>query len=324
MALRRPTPMQASPQPKQANGFTFDILSAQDFSPHETFLYVVAGPPKTGKSWLLGEMSQEGPTLLIATLRREVTSAMYAKYNPNVILLEDREWQPLAPDPKTGAARGLYNATAFLRFMELMQALADDEITNADGEPYRVVLIDSGTELAEFAWHEALKPHAVMSPAYMDGERSRFLPYETLATLLDQSLNAIGLLKTAPTPKHVGISWHVQPAKEDTTEKVSGAPGAMQRKASADHKAEGVEYEGNILPMIRGGFRRKLFGKVDGVVWTDIQHRGSDRKPLPRPAFVLQVQPDEDRLAGLPGQMSDTKYITNSWQTLKQLLAVTP
>ena len=315
-----PKPPKKPLRKQEPEGFEFEILPAREYAPHETFLYVVAGPPKTGKSTLLGEMCAEGPTLLIATLRREVTSMRYAQLNPDVVLLEDSGWKPLAPNPDTGAVRGQYDATAYLRFMELIDALATDEIVNEQGKPYKVVIVDPGTELAEFAWHEALKPHSVMSPAYMEGERSRFLPYETLATLLDQALNAIGLLKTAPLPKHVGIAWHVQPAKEDSSERVGGQQGATLKKVSADHKAEGSEYMGDVLPMIRGGFRRKLFGKVDGVVWTDVQYRDASKRPLARPRFVLQVQPDEERHAGLPGEMSPTKYIDNSWKNLKKLL----
>lgn len=304
--------------------FVFEVISARDLNPKEAAVIVVAGPPGSGKSDLLGKMCVEGPTLLICTLAREGGSRMYQKHNPDVVVLEDDQWKPEPPD-EHGRPQGTYEAHAFMHYLDLIEMLVDDEITAEGGEPYRVVLTDSGTELAEAGWHESLKPFGVMDPAYMAYDDNRFGPYTALTGLMERALTGVQALRTCSNPKHVGFSWHVQPTKEDTTQKVGGPGGYSVTKESADTRGEGVEYEGNILPMIRGAFRRKLFGKVDVFVWTDVLY---DKKKDPatgkrteRPNYVLQVVSDEDRHCKIPGPVPKTKHIPNSWPKLKALFA---
>jgi hypothetical protein len=303
--------------------FQFEVLPAQDMNPDAGVLIVVAGPPGTGKSWFLGQMCQEGPTLLIATLAREASSWQYQQHNPDVILLEDTEWEPLPPG-RSGTPRGSYVANAFLRSLDIIEALATDELVNEQGEPYKVVLIDSGTEWAEAGWHEALMPFGVMDPAYMRNDDNRFGPYTALDGLLTRGVKAVQRLKTAPTPKHIGLSWHVQAAKEDTTERVGDKQaGYTLKKQSADHRAEGIEYEGSVLPMVRGQFRRRLFGLVDAFVWTDIHHdkkRTKSGKMESRPAYVIQAVSDEERICKVPGPLPADAFIPNDWPTFKKLL----
>ena len=280
--------------------FDFEILEATDFNPGEASCGVVAGPPGAGKSTLLGQMCVEGPTLLLATLQREASSWMYQRHNPDVILLEDSQWKPLPPD----------------------------DVKDKRGEPYKVILLDSGTEAGENAWHQALMPFAVMDTAYMEAGDDGFRPYTALDGLMDRLIKALQALKSAPLPKHVGISWHVQPSKEDSPVKVQG--GGYKTKESADHKGEGVEYEGSILPMIRGRFRRRLFGLVDYFIWADIDHvknktrsvGGKTIKPKSKtsPEYVLQVLSDEERHCKLPGELPPEMYIPNSWPDFKELL----
>lgn len=319
-------PAKKSSAPKsEPEGFQFEILTAHDFNPRDCALVCVAGPPGDGKSSLLGQMCAEGPTLLLSTLAREASSMFYQQFNPDVILLEDTSWKPMPPD-KNDRPRGQYIATAYNQFMEIMELLAQDEILNADGKPYKVVLIDSWTELAEAAWHEALAPFGVMDPAYMTDSNNRFGPYTALGGLMDRAIKATQSLKTAPLPKIVGISMHIQPTKDDTTERIGDkVSGYTVKKQSADRKSEGAEYEGSYLPQIRGGFRRKLFGLVDAVVWVHVEHEPVPSKPggkkTTRPRYLLQVQTDEDRHCKIPGPVPPTKYIDNSWKHLKALLA---
>ncbi len=305
---------------KKSRQLEFEVIPAAEYSPSHGSLSVVAGPPGTGKSSFLGGMCKEGPTLLLATLAREVSSGMYQQYNPDVILFEDKNWKP-EPPSETGEMQGTYVADAFLRFLDVVDMLATDQIVSESGEPYKVVLVDSGTELAEAAWREALKPFGVMDPAYIGDGGNRFGPYTALDGLMKRAITALQDLRTTENPKHVGISWHVQPTKEDTQERVGDKmTGYTVTKESKDTRAQGVEYEGSVLPMVRGQFRRKLFGLVDAFVWTDIQYERVSGSRDKRPNYVLQVVSDEERHCKVPVPVPDTKYISNGWDEFKGLL----
>jgi hypothetical protein len=267
------------------------------------------GPPKTGKSHMLSTLCAEGKTLLISTLPRETSSEGYQKYNPDTILLKDSGWRP---------TQGRFEADAFQQFLNLMDTLATDE-------EYRVVLLDSGTELGEFAWHAALSPFKVASPADMDDRDNRFRPYTKIADLMRQALDGLLALKDAPLRKHVGIAWHLQTTKDDQVV-FDKAVQTQVKKASADTKGGDVEYMGTVLPMLQGGFRRKIAGLADAVVYSHVQFKrvtrkagtpGSDKQA----SYVIQVAPDEDRHAGIPAILPpEIVYIPNNWQELKKLL----
>jgi len=219
---------------------------------------LVLGPDKVGKSWFLGSMAKEEPTLLIATLPREVNSFRYQQYSDtvDVLVLDDPNWRP---------SQGLFEATAYQTFLEVIEELTEDT-------KYRNVIIDSGTELAEAAWHMALSPWKVSSPAEMEEQQSRWLPYDQLDSLLDQGIKgAISLTKAAARTKNIGISWHTQPPKDDTYEFNASTGKRDRKKESADHAGEGVEYEGKVLPMVRGRFRRRLGQLVDLKVYSMMQ-----------------------------------------------------
>ncbi len=286
--------------------FEFETLPARDVSPHEATSLLVAGPPKSGKSKFLSTLAEEGPTLLIATLEREASSWGYQQTNPDTILLEDKGWRP---------TQGRFEATAFLRFLELTDRLQDDE-------DYRVVLLDCGTQLGQYGWYEALKVFKVASPADMEDRDNRFRPYTKLADLMRQAIDGLVALKFAKVPKHVIISWHLQPAKDDMVA-FDKAAQTHVKKLSADTRGAGSEYLGDYLPEIQGGFRRKISGLVDGVVFTDILFerppKGS-RSRDKRPRYVLQVLADEERMASIPGPLPEEKYIDNDWKYLKPLL----
>lgn len=267
--------------------------------------FVVAGPYGTGKSTLLGSMQEVGKTLLIATLQREANSWKYKQLGVDTILLED-DWRP---------EMDRWNATALKDFVKLAEALLDDD-------KYDCVAIDSGTELAEAAWHSSLAAQGkYSSPAEMEDTKSRWLPYETLDNKLDQAIKAIVALMSvdvAKRPKHIGLSWHTQPPKDDSI--VGG-----ETKKSADHKGEGIEYEGSVLPMVRGKFRRRLGGLVDAVVFTDIVFERSGENqfsanPGVVPIYRIQVQPDHDRHTKLPGPLPKQKYVANSFSELLKLI----
>ena len=287
-----------------------DIVKARSVGPGAGFSYVVAGPGGTGKSWFLGTMAEKGETLLIATLAREVNSYKYQQLDLDTVLLTDRGWKP---------SLGRYDATMFMDFLNLIDVLYADE-------KYRYIILDSGTELAEGAWHESLKPFAVASPSEIDDKRSRWAPYETLSNLLDQAIKSIVDLKMAAVPKTVGIAWHIQPAKDDSVESTGvGTQRSQGTKKSADHIAEGIEYEGKILPMIRGGFRRKLANLVDAYIFTDLvseverdtKTRSIKSREL---AYKIQVKPTEDRHTKIPGPLPQQMYINNDFAQFEALM----
>jgi hypothetical protein len=143
----------------------------------------------------------------------------------------------------------------------------------------------------------------------MESEKSRFQPYETLDIYLDQAMKKLqALTKTAKRPKHVLIAWHVQPPKDDTTEKV----GADRiRKSSADNAGKGVEYEGDVLPMVRGRFRRRVASQVDAMLYTEVQFKapqGASRAGMDV-RYMIQVRPNPERHSKFPGPLPPSTYM---------------
>jgi len=286
--------------------------------------FVVAGPPGTGKSTLLGSMAKTlSPErcLLLATLGREIDSWLYQQYRIPYILFEDDGWAPALMGPGGEIlSQGSYSAMAFKRFLDTLDWLHDVD------EQYDGIIVDSGTELGEAGWRLALSAHSAGSPSEMDG-KSRWLPYEALDSNLDRAIKGLlSLTLTAKRPKHVGISWHVQPPKDDTTETVGDSSNKVTvKKASADRAAEGVEYEGKVLPMVRGRFRRRLAGLVPTIVYTDVktEYDTSGLSVANRAIKVeyrLQVRPDMERHTKLPGPLPQTQYIPNDFAALLALL----
>jgi len=282
--------------------YTPDIRKA---AASEYVAYVIEGPQGTGKSTLCGSMAEYvGPekTLLIATLAKEIESWKYKQLTIPNVLIEDKDW---APSLKTFVANG------FPEFRKLVRWLREED------EQFEAVILDSGTELAEMAWHAALAPHGVGTPADMDG-KSRWLPYETLANLLDEGIkDLISLTQVAKKRKHVAVTWHIQAPKDDTSD------GGV-KKESADHAAKGVEYEGDVLPMIRGSYRRKLGAQFPTVVYTDMQIKANMGLSATAKSFdvqyMLQVRPDNERHTKLSGPLPPMQFIPNDFKALLGLI----
>jgi len=280
------------------------VSSAQDAGPHTGDSIVVCGPPGTGKSWFAGsipEVEGAAPALLIATLPREIKSSKYQQHNLDYVLVHDPQWEP-----SKGSVKG---ADGFLKFTDLMSELTEDT-------KYKTIIIDSGTELAEMAWHYAMVPHNVPTPALIEGDKNRFLPYETLGLYMTEAvLKAVNLTlpAVAKTPKNVIFTWHSRTPQEEQPIKGGGM------KQSADQKKQDVEYEGKILPAIRGQFRTRLMQYVSSFIWSDAQLRYEGVK-VAGVDYVLQVQKDAERHTKVPGPQPTVKYIPNNFLAFRQFL----
>ncbi len=285
--------------------YTPTVRNAQS-SPY--IAVVVEGPQGTGKSTLCGQLAEYvGPekTLLIATLAKEIESWKYKETKVPYVLIEDSNWAP---------GLGKYEATGFDEFRRLVRWLREED------EQFEAVILDSGTELGEMAWHASLAPHRIGSPAELDGQ-NRWLPYETLNNNLDQAIKELlSLREVAKKPKHVMVTWHIQPPKDDTTQQ-------GVTKISSDHAAKGIEYEGNVLPEVRGKYRRKLGSQFPTVVYTDLQTKAemglSATAKGYTVSYMLQVRPDNDRHTKLSGPLPEMQYIPNDFKELLKLIQAT-
>jgi hypothetical protein len=240
--------------------------------------------------------------LLIALLTKELSSWLYTVHKPDYILIEDDRWQP---------SKGEYIATGFDAFIETVEALQTDTT-------YQTVIVDPGTELGELGWHKAV---SVTGYANAEGIKDGWAPYEVLDDYLSQAIR--GLVALSLKGKNVLITWHTQPAKPDQEVTLGEGPNRHKAtKPSADHAAEGTEYEGKVLPMIRGRFRRRLNGLVPTFIYTDIVYKtekvGLQMQTVPH--YVLQVRPDPERHAKVPGALPKVATIPNDWRQLKALL----
>jgi AAA domain-containing protein len=289
-----------------ATKYTPTIRSAKPIEEFR-FSFVVEGPPGTGKSTLCGSMAEvlgKDKVILIATLPREIKSWKYQEHQIDRILLTDADWEP---DMKH------FGATAAAEFLKVVRYLRDEDTQ------YDAVILDSGTELAEFGWRAALAPHSVGSPAQMEDGKSRWLPYETLSNYLDLAIKElISLTEVAKRPKYVAVTWHIQPPKDDMS------VGGGATKKSADAAGKGVEYEGDVLPMIRGQYRRKLGSQFEAVIFTDMQSKATlnaaGKVAGYTTEYMLQVRPDLERQTKLPCQLPAQSYIHNSFKNLLELV----
>lgn len=239
---------------------------------------VVIGPPGTGKSWLLGTAAalfKAQEVALLTAKPREGNSFLYRKHGIVPELYHDPKWRPSV---------GSYEASAFVRFNRRLEELYDDETI-------RLVLVDPFTDIVSIAMHEILKPYKAASP---NDSGDGMGIYGTLKHRLKETTQALTALQYAPTPKHVVVAIHAQAPKEDQQLPRSQGGGV---KASADKRAKGVSYEGDVLPMIEGGYRTEFAGEFDAVLFTDIRYKLDPKTRKQVPEYVLQVTPDATRHA---------------------------
>jgi hypothetical protein len=271
-----------------------DIIKATDMEPGRSSIHVVAGPPGIGKSWFcgtVGEVIDPSEVLLIATIAREVRSVKYQQYNYDTVICEDDQWEP---------HNGLYVSSGYSELLKIVKDLRKDK-------KYGAVILDSGTE----AGHFALEPWKVGDPSEMKSEGNRFQPYTQLDSAMDELVRGCSKLAGHPAagkvsvarPKFVLITWHIQPPKE-----------TIGDAETADQKGEGVEYEGSVLPMVRGRFRRRIMGLVDSFVYAD---RVAETHPKTQKTMIkhkIQIRSTNERHCKFPGIPPEkVTYIDNSF-----------
>lgn len=265
------------------------------------------GPPGTGKSSFLGSCGRLGPAKLLAAKPREANSWLYREtgITADAEVFHDPHWRPTL---------GMYEADAYVRFLKRVWELYDDKT-------YDFILVDPFTDLASLAAHELLKKHKASTPRETPDSQGY---YGELKFKLEEVTQALTALQFAPKPKHVLVSVHVQAPKEDT--QLSRAQGGGT-KESQDNRKAGIEYEGNVLPMIEGGYRTKFAGEFDIVLFSDIKHGApvwdatAKRSVAPLPEYIVQIQPDADRHAKQTiGAVFANKEIPNDFGALLDLL----
>lgn len=270
-----------------------EVIKARDVSPLGAQLVLVMGPPGLGKSTFAATVAEgvvpPEETLLIATLPREAKSWKYQELNLDTILIEEHEgWDPVNKS---------YQVSGYSELCRVLDELAQDD-------RYGAVILDNGTEAAEFAWHESLAPFKIGDPMELGSGGNRFAPYGSVREKMENLIHRLNRLtgKHCVRPKHVIVPWHVQPPKEDDD-------------------SQGVEYVGKELPMIRGGFRRRLGQKIDAVVFMYREAKVNKKTMKTELNYVLQVAPDMERHTKIPGELPEgVKYIEPRYSNLLDLI----
>ena len=233
------------------------------------------GPPGTGKSHMLGTIAEvEGikSPLLLAPKPREVNSAKFREHDIPSEIFKDHGWHPAIDLYEIGAFKALYK-----RIVELYE-----------DEEHDVILLDPLTDVVSLAAHELLMAEKAESPRDL---RDSIGFYGALKYKLKGFTQAlVGLAsKDLPRPKHVFVTVHAQPTKEED----------IKGKATAEAQAKGVEFMGDSLPMIEGGYRREIAGEFDIVGFTSLVYENVRKgNKLVRTAnFVVQLNADPARHA---------------------------
>lgn len=240
---------------------------------------LIIGPPKTGKSTLLGsaaELVDPKHIRLLAPKPQEINSFMYERHglDHTAEVFRDHRWMPSA---------GIYEADGYQRLLRHILSLYDDD------EAY-VVLLDPFTDVVTLAGHELLKGEQAASPKEV---RNSMEFYGSLRyRLRDVAQALVGLTsKDLKVPKHVFVAVHAQPTKEED----------MKGKETTEGKSKGVQFFGDVLPMIEGGYRMDIASEFDIVGYTTVQHAYNTkvRPPVKETSFVVQLRPDEEKHGGL-------------------------
>jgi len=264
------------------------------------------GGPGFGKSTFAGsicEVVDPERVLLMVTKPREKTGWLYKKYGltQRAEVFHDQEWNPEA---------NKFKATAWHDLMKRLDELYEDV-------DYDAIILDPGTDAIKLADHALMSPHKVGSPGDLGDTRSYYRQLKDKSQEFVDKLVGLSISDLTKSPKHIIVTWHAQPPKEDIT------PG----KASSDQVGKGIEYEGKVLPMIEGSYRRKLAADFSCQVYAEVlpAKKSMDKmskKLVDLPAqYVIQVMADGERFPKIADAPPMTqKYLPNDFKTLYNLI----
>jgi hypothetical protein len=187
-------------------------------------------------------------------------------------VFRDHRWRPEAQ---------MFEADGYSRLMKRLYELYDDAQT-------RVVIFDPLTDAVTLLAHHILKAHQVASVGDLPNTISYYGKMKSDMKTLVTTLTGLAS-PDLPRPKHVFISVHAQPAKEDD----------IKGNATAEKEAKGVTYYGDVMPSLEGSYRQEIAADFDIVGYTSINHTTSvvSGKMQKETKFLVQLAPDKDRHA---------------------------
>lgn len=242
------------------------------FSGGITALFI--GPPKTGKSTILGsicDLVDPERVALLCAKPNERNSFLYRKHG-----LDDRA--EIFTDPLWHPSIGSYEADGFERLYRRVVDLYKDDSVDA-------VLVDPLTDVGPLASHALMKGEKAPTPRDM---RDSIGFYGALKYKLKELVQAIVGLAAADHPKHVLVAVHARPLTE---EDIKGKP-------TAEAKAKDVSFFGEVLPMIEGSYRQDIAGDFDLVGYTRVTHEYDSRAKERRTNYIVQVTADPEKHGG--------------------------
>jgi hypothetical protein len=234
------------------------------------------GPPGTGKSWLLGSIGEitDDPVKLLAPKPREVNSYHYRTYgiDKNAEVFRDHAWAPVID---------MYEAGAFTRLCKSVLMLYEDT-------EFGVVICDPLTDVVTLAAHELLMAEKAESPRDLRDSIGFYGALKYKLKGFTQALTGLASPDVA-RPKHILAAVHAQPTQDED----------IKGKVTKEGQAKGVEFLGDALPMIEGGYRREISGEFDIVGFTSVKHgtKVVNKKMERTTEYVVQLNADSERHA---------------------------
>lgn len=258
------------------------------------------GAPGTGKSWLLGTAAEvpsiERP-LLLAPKPREINSFKYREQGltENAEIFVDAGWAPVIDS---------YESGAFTEIYKRVLSLYDDDT-------YDCVLLDPFTDITYLAAHELL---ATEKAAFPRDLRDSIGFYGSLKyRLKDFTTALVNLAHAGKRPKHVFVAVHVQMTKEED----------MKGSKTAEGKAKGISFFGDVLPLIEGSYRQEIAGEFDIQGHTYVKHAlervGSKMERVAKYVVSVNADPEKHGKAAILPRLEQAE-IPNSLPELFRLI----
>lgn len=258
------------------------------------------GYPGSGKSWLLGSIGEIAKNpLLIAPKPREINSFQYRKYglDQTAKIFKDHRWKPSLDS---------FEAGAFVEMERFILSLYEDE-------EHDVILLDPLTDVVNLAAHDLLKGEKAETPKDLRDSIGFYGALKYRLKNFVQTLTGLASPDLA-RPKHVLVAVHAQPTKESD----------IKGNATADKTGKGVEFQGDVLPMIEGGYRREIAGEFDVVGFTSLKHERSisGGKVSVSERYIVQLNADSERhaKAAMAPRLSESEVGNTMSEVLQAIL----